>query len=88
MTSFTRKLYNRDPAAALAFQRAHEFERQLVYGKAPTLACFTPSSNGLRPAFGKRAVKPRHVPCPHQQTFCVRNGLSQHDCPICKNWKG
>jgi hypothetical protein len=54
MTSFLRKLYNTDPAAAEAFRRAQEFERQMIHGKAVTLACFTPSRSGLVPAFGKR----------------------------------
>jgi hypothetical protein len=61
MTSFSRKLYNRDPAAAAAFYKAQQFERQIVYGKTPTLACFTPSHNGLRPVFGKRHLAPHQV---------------------------
>lgn len=40
MTSFTRKLYNQDPAAAEAFHRAQQFEHRLTYGKHVTLACF------------------------------------------------
>lgn len=73
MTSFTRKLYATDPAAAEAFRRAHEFERQMVYGKAVTLACFTPSHNGLVPAFGKRL--------PSGSQGCERN--CRH--PACKH---
>lgn len=47
MTSFTRKLFHKDPAAAVAIHR-------LTYGKNVELACFTPSSHGMVPAFGKR----------------------------------
>lgn len=60
MTSFTRKLYARDPAAAEAFSTQCRFEAaqkkarvevlRLQYGKAVTLACFSPSAHGLRPA--------------------------------------
>lgn len=45
MTSYTKKLYNRDPAAAMAFYRAQEFEHQATFGKrTPSLtqtACAT-----------------------------------------------
>jgi hypothetical protein len=40
MTSFTKALYNRDPAAAEAFRRHSRLDR-VVYGKTPTMACFT-----------------------------------------------
>lgn len=40
MTSYTRKLYNRDPAAAEDFARQTSFETRLTYGKHATLACF------------------------------------------------
>lgn len=51
MTSYTRKLYARDPAAAAAFEQAQRFENKLVYGKAVTLAQFTLVP--IKP-FGKR----------------------------------
>jgi hypothetical protein len=54
MTSFTRKLYNRDPAAATAYYRQSTFEQKLVYGKVPTLACFTPAWHQQPVSFGKR----------------------------------
>lgn len=83
MTSFTRKLYNKDPAAAEAFRKAQDFERQMQYGKAVTLAQFTPSSHGLVPAFGKRVYKDvgdwiRDNPnngsgIPPRHTACERN---------------
>jgi hypothetical protein len=90
MTSFTRALYRRDPAAAEAFQRQQRMERELLlsYGKTPTLACFTPAHHDIKRQFGKRAVPPQHVPCPHQQTFCIRNGLSAHTCPVCSKSEG
>ena len=55
MTSFTKALYRRDPAAAEEFHRQQTFEHKATYGKTPTLACFTPQAHGLKPAFGKRA---------------------------------
>ena len=58
MTSFTRKLYNRDPAAAQAFARAQQFEHRLVYGKNVTLAQFTPAREGTSQPFGKRTTPP------------------------------
>jgi hypothetical protein len=85
MTSFTRKLYNRDPAAARAFEKAQAFERQLVYGRTPTLACFTPSHNGLHPSFGKRMLQPQsacasscgHPACKDGCTLIMQNGASR-----------
>lgn len=61
MTSFTKALYNRDPAAADAYYRASNYERMMVQGRpgAITLACFTPSTEGYRPMFGKRKHTPR-----------------------------
>lgn len=44
MTSFTKALYRRDPAAAEAFHKAQQFEHKLQYGKHTQLASF-----GLRP---------------------------------------
>jgi hypothetical protein len=41
MTSFTRKLYALDPAAAEHFQRSQQFETRLKCGKHTTLATFT-----------------------------------------------
>lgn len=64
MTSFTRKLYNSDPAAAEAFRKAQEFDQRLAYGKHVTLACFTPAGRGLVPAFGKRLGAQQHG-CDH-----------------------
>ena len=74
MTSYTRKLYNTDPAAAEAFRRAHEFERQMVYGKAVTLACFSPAHNGLVPAFGRRLPTTQQHGCDHhcRHVACAR----------------
>lgn len=71
MTSFTRKLYNSDPAAAEAFRRAQDFDSRMQYGKAVTMAQFTPQAHGLVPAFGKRlptgqkacAANCRHPAC-------------------------
>lgn len=57
MTSYNRKLYSRDPAAAHAFERAQKFEHRITYGKNATLACFvmaTPS----RATFGQRETPP------------------------------
>lgn len=79
MTSFTRKLFNRDPAAVMAFWTDSKAERDR-----------TPFERGFqRPVtvpviFGKRATRPAHLPCPFQQSFCMRNGLSALECPICK----
>lgn len=33
MTSFTKALYRRDPAAAEAFHRSQQFEHRMVHGK-------------------------------------------------------
>lgn len=44
MTSFTKALYRRDPAAAEAFHKAQQFEHKMTYGKQTQLASF-----GLRP---------------------------------------
>lgn len=40
MTSFTRALYRRDPAAAEAFHKAQQFEHRITYGKQTQLASF------------------------------------------------
>ena len=71
MTSYTRKLYRRDPAAAEAFRAAQQFDNKLVYGKAVTLACFglrhheMPSRAAPEPkpsvAFGKRVAPPQLI---------------------------
>lgn len=58
MTSFTRKLYSRDPAAAEQFGRQQAFEHRMSYGKSVTLACFTPAFHAVDVAFGKRTVAP------------------------------
>lgn len=85
MTSFTRKLYAKDPAAAEAFRQAQSFDARLEYGKAVTLACFTPRQHGLVPAFGKRvpagsiacATNCRHPACTRGCTLTTRNGGSR-----------
>ena len=64
MTSFSRKLYNRDPGAAEAFHRAQQFDHRIVYGKSTTLACFmhmAEPGEGLeyRKVFGQRATPPQ-----------------------------
>ena len=61
MTSYTKKLYERDPDAAEAFHRQDRFEKAqseaLRYGRVPTLACF--HSDRAKPVpFGKRSVPP------------------------------
>lgn len=56
MTSFTRKLFNRDPAAAAAFEQSQRFDHRLVYGKHVTLAGFTMASRPVMASFGKRAA--------------------------------
>jgi len=38
MTSFTRALYRRDPAAAEAFHRQRTFEQQSAHGRPGTLS--------------------------------------------------
>lgn len=58
MTSFTRKLFQRDPAAADAFYRAQQFETKTVYGRHNTLACFTPAHHQVEPVFGRRQKPP------------------------------
>lgn len=68
MTSFTKKLYRQDPAAAEAFHRQATFEHKATYGRVPTLLQFTPAAHGLVPAFGKRlpnGVKACQKPCGH-----------------------
>lgn len=52
MTSFTKALYRRDPAAAEAFYKAQQFE-QRQQGKHP-VACFTPALNPVVKNFGQR----------------------------------
>lgn len=63
MTSYTRKLYSRDPGAARAaedFARQSKLDRAqdatLRYGKVPTLACFHSDRALYRRAFGKREI--------------------------------
>lgn len=65
MTSFTRKLYSKDPAAARAaedFMRQSKAERAqdvtLRYGKTPTLACFHSDRALIERSFGKRQFPP------------------------------
>lgn len=45
MTSFTKALYRRDPAAAEAYYRQQKMEQITAFGRNPT---------GSLPAFGKR----------------------------------
>lgn len=45
MTSFTKALYRRDPAAAEAFYKQQKFEHLAAFGR---------NSTGSIPAFGKR----------------------------------
>lgn len=54
MTSYTKALYNRDPAAAEAFHKQATFEHKTTYGRVPTLLQFTLAHHGLVPSFGKR----------------------------------
>lgn len=58
MTSYTRKLYNRDPAAAEAFSRQTKLHDLLCYGKTPTLQQFDPAFHDLPRPFGKRQIRP------------------------------
>lgn len=58
MTSFTKKLFQRDPAAAEAFHRAQQFEHRLAYGKNVSLACFTPAHHQVAATFGRREQPP------------------------------
>lgn len=62
MTSFTRKLYNRDPAAAEAFRKAQDFDHRIVYGRHPTLACFTHTPTP-KVEFGKREPDMKRYAC-------------------------
>lgn len=54
MTSYTKKLYNRDPAAAEAFHKAQGFEHRLQYGKHTQLAQFGLSHDVAIATFGIR----------------------------------
>lgn len=54
MTSFTKALYRRDPAAAEAFYKDQQFEQRLTYGKSTQLACFTPAVTPVVRNFGQR----------------------------------
>lgn len=83
MTSYTKALYRRDPAAAAAFHEQQTFEHKIVHGRTPTLACFTPAYHGLKPSFGKRVgstITACSVPCEHPacaQGCTRRGGLGQ-----------
>lgn len=70
MTSYTRKLYSRDPGAARAaedFARQSKLERAqdatLRYGKVPTLACFHSDRALYQRAFGRRSSPVPHKAC-------------------------
>lgn len=56
MTSYTKKLYERDPALAHTL-RKNELEAYR-YGRHVTLACFTPAAHDTDPVFGKRTTTP------------------------------
>jgi hypothetical protein len=78
MTSYTRKLYARDPAAAEAFNRQQQFEHRITYGKHTQLVGFG-FKDGLdasgrlritdptagRNQFGERVAMPRQFACSH-----------------------
>jgi hypothetical protein len=78
MTSYTRKLYASDPAAAEAFRKAQDFDQRLTYGKAVTLACFTPSSHGLMPVYGQRVPVAVKIGC----TSNCGHTACQHGCVL------
>lgn len=74
MTSFTRKLYNRDPAAAEAFAsqvKLHELLAScgaqtapvLTYGKHTTLRQFDSAFHSLPKTFGRRTNMARRRAC-------------------------
>lgn len=54
MTSFTKALYRRDPAAAEAFHEQQKFEHRIKYGRTPTLVQFTAAFHAVQPVFGRR----------------------------------
>lgn len=80
MTSFTKALYRRDPAAAEAFYDNQKFETRHTYGRHPTLPQFTlafqtsqgsvAAPQGRRMHFGLRSQPPTDrkacsEPCGH-----------------------
>jgi hypothetical protein len=58
MTSYTKKLYVRNPQAAKLVAQSQRFEHRLVYGKTTQLAQFTPAWNAVAKSFGKRISPP------------------------------
>jgi hypothetical protein len=85
MTSFTRKLYAKDPTAAEAFAEAQRWENRHTYGKTPTLVQFDPGFKKLNTSFGKRETPPAtKSDCPLGQSFCRDNGLMAYNCSLCK----
>lgn len=58
MTSFSKKLYNRDPQAAEEFYKNQQFDQRVVYGRHPTLAGFTLAHHEKPRVFGKRQSPP------------------------------
>lgn len=81
MTSFTKALYRRDPAAAEAFYQAQTFEAKST-GRQPGMPTLTFSSafNEVHIPFGKRNPKLRQSACaascghPACASGCVRWG--------------
>jgi len=76
MTSFTKALYRRDPAAAEAFYEQQRIENRMQYGRHPTLPQFTlafhtPAAAAAAPhpvpTFGRRPQPP------HGRTACTAN---------------
>lgn len=82
MTSFTKALYRRDPAAADAFYKHQQFEHMASFGRtpAPSLAS-SGKVSGHQATFGKRvpsglqacAASCGHPACKHGCTLIGRN---------------
>lgn len=78
MTSFTKALYRRDPAAAEEFYRQQQFEQKmqqgrpgLTYGRHATLTCFTVVDQQSKAAHGRsHGFELAHHPV--QRTFGKR----------------
>lgn len=61
MTSFTKKLFNRDPAAAMAFYEQSTFEARAEHGRASPITLPLAAFEALNPpkvVFGKRTQAP------------------------------
>jgi hypothetical protein len=61
MTSFTKALYRRDPAAAEAFHRQSSFESRATNGRPGLLLATFASANPVKHTFGKRETPPSAV---------------------------